>query len=76
MFLRATVPSDADVGACEDRQVVITSDDQGSGLEDPGIIDRMWILDIDGDRHVLRARTFGATRLVTRLVRSVTFTHN
>ena len=78
LFVKATVPGDADVGDCQDRQVVITSDEQGI-IEGPGIIDRMWILDIKGARHVLLARTFGATRLdtrlVTRLVESVTFTH-
>jgi len=77
-FVKATIPDDADVAACQDGQVVITSDDQGIN-EGPGIIDRMWILDIDGARHVLLARTFGATkldtRLANRLVQSVTFTH-
>jgi hypothetical protein len=77
-FVKATVPDDADVAACQDGQVVITSDEQGIN-EEPGIIDRMWILDVDGARHVLLARTFGATKLDTqlanRLVQSVTFTH-
>ena len=79
LFVAATVPDDADIRECQDDHVVITSDDEGSGLEEPGIIDRMWILDIDGARHVLLARTFGATRLDTRLVtqfvESITFTH-
>ena len=77
LFVKATVPDDADVGACQDRQVVITSDEQGI-VDEPGVIDRMWILDIKGARHVLLARTFGSTRLdtrlVTRLVESITFT--
>lgn len=77
LFVKVNVPDDAEVSACQGGSVDIISDTQGA--EEAGIVDRMWILDIDGDRHVLWARTFGATRLdstlVTRLVESITFTH-
>ena len=80
LFVKAAIPDDADIAACQDDHVAITSEDQESGLTEPGIIDRMWILDIDGTRHVLLARTFGATRLDTRLVnqlvQSITFTYD
>jgi hypothetical protein len=79
LFVKATVPDDAEAAACQDGQLVMISDKQGNIDVDPGMIDRMWILDIDGARHVLLARTFGDTRLdtrlVNRLVQSVTFTH-
>ena len=79
LFVKATVPVDAEIARCQDDAVFITSEDRESGLQEPGIIDRMWILDIDGARHILLARTFGATtldtRLVNQLVQSITFTH-
>jgi hypothetical protein len=78
LFVKATVPDDAKIAACQDEQVFITSEDEGGGLDEPGIVDRRWILNIDDTRYVLLARTFGSTRLdtrlVTRLVDSVTFT--
>jgi hypothetical protein len=79
LFVKVTVPDDADIAKCQDDQVHITSEDgQGSGVQEPGLVDRMWILDIDGTRHILLGRTFGDTkldaRLVTRLVQSITFT--
>jgi hypothetical protein len=78
LFVKASVPDDAKVSTCQEGAVdVITHDAQG--VEDPGTVDRIWILDVDGVRHVLRARTFGATKrdakLVTELVKSITFTH-
>jgi hypothetical protein len=77
LFVKVSVPDDAEVAACQGSAVDIIS--RLPAAEEPGIVDRMWILDIDGARHVLLARTFGATkldtRLVTRLVKSITFTH-
>jgi hypothetical protein len=76
LFVKVTVPDDAEVSACQDGSIDIFSETQPA--EESGIVDRMWILDIEGARHVLVARTFGATaldsRLVTRLVESITFT--
>ena len=77
LFVKASVPDDANVSACQEGSVdVIMQDPQG--VEEPGTVDRIWILDVDGVRHVLRARTFGATKrdakLVTQLVKSITFT--
>jgi hypothetical protein len=79
LFVKASVPDDANVSACQDGSVdVIMQDPQG--VEEPGTVDRIWILDVDGVRHVLRARTFGATKrdakLVTQLVKSITFTQD
>ena len=82
LFVKVSVPDDADVSACQESRVAIYRHHLAPGTqsaEEPGIVDRMWILDIDGARHVLWARTFGATgldtSLVTRLVESITFTH-
>jgi hypothetical protein len=76
LFVKVTVPDDAEVSACQDGSVGIFSETDPAG--ESGIVDRMWILDIEGARHVLVARTFGDTgldsRLVTRLVESITFT--
>ncbi|WP_299931181.1 hypothetical protein [uncultured Nocardioides sp.] len=76
LFVKATVPDDAKVSTCQDGAVDIIHDTQS--VEDPGTVDRIWILDVNGARHVLRARTFGATKrdaqLVTQLVKSITFT--
>lgn len=79
LFVKMTVPDDADVSACREGSVdVINHDTQG--VEDPGTVDRIWILDVDGVRHLLRARTFGATKrdakLVTQLVESIAFTRS
>lgn len=75
-FVKARVPGDAEVSACQGASVDIIS--KTHSAEEPGIVDRMWILDVGGARHVLWARTFGATELdttlVTRLVESITFT--
>jgi hypothetical protein len=78
LFVKMTVPSDARVSTCQEGAVDVLMQDT-QGLEDPGTVDRIWILDVDGVRHVLRARTFGATtrdaKLVSQLVNSITFTH-
>lgn len=78
LFVKVSVPDDADVSACQGASVDVISGTQSA--EEAGIVDRMWILDIDGARHVLWARTFGATALdtslVTRLVESITFTRD
>lgn len=78
LFVKVSVPDDADVSACQGASVDVISGTQSA--EEAGIVDRLWILDIDGARHVLWARTFGATALdtslVTRLVESITFTRD
>ena len=78
LFVKVSVPEDADVAACQEASVDVISGAPGAqSAEEAGIVDRLWILDIDGARHVLWARTFGATeldtRLVKRLVQSITF---
>ena len=76
LFIKTSVPDDTAISTCQGGSVAVISEIQPA--EEPGIVDRMWILDIDGDRHVLCARTFGATtldsRLVSQLVESITFT--
>ena len=77
LFVQVSVPDDAEPSGCQGGLVDIISETQSA--DEPGIVDRMWILDIDGARHVLWARTFGATKLdsklVTRLIESIAFTH-
>jgi hypothetical protein len=79
----ATVPDDANVSTCEGESVDLISGHPSAGA---GNVVRIWILDVDGVRHVIHARvTTGLydtgsnakqhTRAMTRMVESITFTH-
>jgi hypothetical protein len=83
LFVKVTVPEDAELSACQDSRVAIYADidkpSDGWTADEPGLVDRMWILDVDGARHVLRARAWPnagqQARAMTRMVESITFTH-
>ena len=53
LFVKATVPKDADVSACQDDSVDLISGHHSAGA---GTVQRMWILDVDGARHVIHAK--------------------
>lgn len=81
LFVKATVSQDADESACQDESVDLISETPSAGA---GTVERMWILDVDGARHVIHAKVAtGAydtnanqhTRAMTRMVESITFTH-
>lgn len=79
LFVKATVPKDADMSACQDNSVDLISESYSA---EAGIVQRMWILDVDGTRHVIHAKV-GAydtnanqhTRAMIRMVESITFNH-
>jgi len=82
LFVKATVPGDADLSACQDSEVAIYGNidapSDGWTTDVPGMVDRLWILDVDGVRHVLWARTWPnagqQARAMTRMVETITFT--
>ena len=84
LFVRVAVPDDAEVSACQDGEVAIYEDIDTHPdtwtVDAPGLVDRMWILDVDGVRHVLRARAWPnagqQVRAMTRMVESITFTRD
>lgn len=84
LFVKVTVPDDAEVSACQDAEVAIYEDADTHPdtwtVDAPGLVDRMWILDVDGVRHVLRARAWPnaeqQVRAMTRMVESITFTRD
>lgn len=84
LFVKVAVPDDAEVSACQDGEVAIYEDSDthpdGWTADVPGLVDRMWILDVDGVRHVLRARAWPdagqQVRAMTRMVESITFTRD
>ena len=79
LFVKATVPKDADMSACQDDSVDLISGHHSAGA---GTVQRMWVLDVDGARHVIHAKV-GAyesnanqhTRAMIRMVESITFNH-
>jgi hypothetical protein len=82
LFVKVTVPDDAELSACQEGRVAIYAHidkpSDGSVADSPGLVDRMWILDVDGARHVLRARAWPnapgqQVRAMTRMVESITF---
>jgi len=78
LFVKATVPKNADMSPCQDNSVDLISESHSAG---PGIVQRMWILDVDGTRHVIHAKV-GAfdtnanqhIKAMNRMVESITFT--
>lgn len=87
LFVKVAVPQDAELSACQGGQVTFVGDidDQADrGWDTPGTVERMWILDVDGTRHILHANVVtgpGATdatkhtQAMSRMVESITFTH-
>ena len=83
LFVKVTVPDDAELSACQNSVVFIFADIGKPGGawaagDRLGLVDRMWILDVDGARHVLLARAWQnagqQARAMTRMVESITFT--
>lgn len=81
LFVKATVPEDADVSACQNDSVDLISEHHSAGA---GTVERMWILDVDGARHVIHANVAAGasdtnanqhTRAMIRMVESITFHH-
>jgi len=83
LMVKATVPTGADVSACQGGSVDLISDSHSVGA---GTVERLWILDVDGARHVIQARvSTGAdedatsarqhNRAIARMVESITFNH-
>jgi hypothetical protein len=82
-LVTATVPEDANVSACQDASVGLIAEHHSAAA---GNVVRIWILDVDGARHVIHARVSTGlydagtnagqhTRAMTRMVESITFTH-
>jgi hypothetical protein len=79
LLVKATVPKEADMSACQDNTVDLIS---GSYSAEAGIVQRMWILDVDGARHVIHAKVDANdinanqhTKAMIRMVESITFNH-
>jgi hypothetical protein len=83
LLVTATVPEDANVSTCEDGSVDLITGHNSAGA---GAVERIWILDVDGARHVIHARVATGvhdtgtnakqhTRAMSRMVDSITFTH-
>jgi hypothetical protein len=56
LYLELTVPSDIDISACEREAHVVWEGMPGDAhhaLNDPGAVERLWILDVDGSRVLL-----------------------
>ena len=67
LFVRVAVPDDAEVSACQDGEVAIYEDIDTHPdtwtVDAPGLVDRMWILDVDGSATSsgrVRGRTPGS----------------
>ena len=76
LFVKVTVPRDADMSKCETGTVAIVG--EHGAVDEAGFVDRMWILDVEGVRQVLHAffpatATGQDTRMVNRMVDSITF---
>ncbi len=85
LFVKATVPADANLSTCQNGNVTIIGNidsDPKEGYDAPRTVERMWILDVDGTRHILHAIVFpdpGAAKHVptlNKMVKSITFTHS
>jgi hypothetical protein len=88
LFVKVAMPEGAELSACQDGKVQLLGDiddrpDGDNGWENPEIVERMWILDIGGVRHVIHANVFTGptaadpehqTRALTRMVESMAFT--
>jgi hypothetical protein len=89
-FVKMAVPLDADVSSCQDGRVQLMGnindppDLYGQGPE-PGVVERMWILDIDGERHIIHANVITGpdtsnaeehTKAMNQMVGTITFTHH
>jgi hypothetical protein len=81
LLVKATVPRDAALLACQDESVDLISDHHSAGA---GTVERMWILDVEGARHVVHAKVAAGaydtnanqhSRAMTRMVDSITFIH-
>ena len=81
LFVKATVPKDADMSACQDEAVDLISETHSAGA---GTVERMWILDVDGARHVIHAKVAAGaydtnankhTKAMIGMVKSITFNH-
>ena len=60
LYLELSVPSDIDPSACDLEAYVVWEGKPGDAhhvLTDPGAVERLWILDVDGSRVVLGAIT-------------------
>ena len=81
LYLELTMPTDVEVDRCDEEAFVLwqgSPGDQHHFIQDPGLVERLWILDVDGDRVVLAtqaapgASTDGVEEL-TAMVESVRF---
>lgn len=80
LYLELRVPSDIKLSDCAAGQYNVWVSDPGTGryLQEPGQVDRLWILDVDGDRVVLHASAVPAVSQAwrnrqTAMVESVRF---
>ena len=55
LFVTVTVPDDADVSTCQDGSVDLIATSPHTWKRGT-VVDRIWILDVDGARHVIHAR--------------------
>ena len=61
LSLEVTVPPDADLTDCTDENYTLFGERKGDGtysLSTPGVVNRLWILDVDGTRLVVVASLF------------------
>jgi hypothetical protein len=88
LLVKVVLPADADLTACQAGRVPFLGDitDPAAGddgWDHPGIVERMWILDVDGERHIVRANVATGPgpidtdhmRAMARMVETITFTH-
>ncbi len=56
LYLELTMPTDVDFDGCEEGYFTLWQGSPGDKhhfVQDPGLVERLWILDVDGDRVVL-----------------------
>jgi hypothetical protein len=81
IYVELTAPSDLDFSACRGERLTIfetTAKGSDHWIADPGVVERYWVLDVDGERVVLTGAVLAETTAseieqLTRIVESVRF---
>lgn len=81
IYVELTAPTDLDFSTCRDERLTIFKTTAKGGhhwIADPGVVERYWVLDVDGERVVLTGAvspetTDAQTEELTEIVESVQF---